>query len=170
MDSSNKQNLTPELKEIYDRVMNTAAKPITPQPAASTPSALKPSEAAVSPPAVSRPEAVPHAAPAATPEPVVDNPPSQDATTQAGGAAVGESNEFLSSVSPRPLQDIGVKAFSFSGKKVTATTADEATPAATPAAKKGGISKPILITLIGVFIVIWSVTWAIFLGLIKLGA
>lgn len=182
MDNSNKQNLTPELKEIYDRVMNTAAKPVVPVPPTGSKAATS-TIGATTPEAPKTPAAEkPLTATAATTPPVPINAPptlpdvaDQTATTQVGGDDAGSSGEFLSSVSPRPLQDIGVKSFSFSGKKVTATTADEINAKAAdqtagggvPQAKKG-ISKPILIALMFVFIIVWAVFWAVFLGLIKL--
>jgi hypothetical protein len=91
-----KTNLTPELKEIYDRVMNTTA----PQQAAPTPP--PPSIHADIPSPLNTPPAA---------APVIQMPtPAEDA---------------LSSTPARPVSEIDNKAFSFSGTAPTPPSAPQ---------------------------------------------
>lgn len=169
MDNTKKQDLTPELKEIYDRVMNTTAKAA---PAAPT-TPLTPPTATPAPemhPAEMHTTVAPTQPVETTPMQPTSQETQNPQMTDSGEQGATQGNEeFLSSAPARPLQDIGVKAFAYTGKKVTATTADAANAAAPPlqAASKKGISKPILIVLVFVFVVVWGVFWAVLLGLLK---
>lgn len=140
-------NLSPELKEIYDRVMNTSATPkpnVTPTPPTQTPpQADKPSH----------PENQPAhaAAPSEMPKPGISMPSIPDAADQA-----------LTSSPPRPASTVdGTKPFSFSG------TASTSKNDAKPGEKKSKISLPILIILGIAFIAVWGVFWLVMLGFIN---
>ena len=132
-----KQTLTPELKEIYDRVMNTqAANPVVPAPIANATQAppIQPANPA---------------SPFPLQSPV--NPVAQPAANEG----------FLSSVPPRPLTD--TKSFVFTGNKVTTQDKQSTVHAPSPAGKK--ISSKIIALIVGVVIIMWSVLWAMIFGL-----
>lgn len=178
MDS--KQNLTPELKEIYDRVMNTpaGAKSATAQPtvtAQPTTAPAPPTTHNGTPPPTA--SAIPAAPTMTPPTAAIPVPP---APTIAEATPPVDSSEYLSSAQPRPLQDIGTKPFSFSGKVVTATTADAvkpapnapastaaAQPATAPSAPKKGLSTPVVVVLFVAFALVWTFFWLVLLGFIK---
>lgn len=163
MDS--KQNLTPELKEIYDRVMNTPAGATGAAAAPTTPTSPNPVTGTVPPVNTTQ-----------TPPPAPAPIPAASAIPEATPAV--DSSEYLSSAQPRPLQDIGTKPFSFSGKVVTATTADApkpaanaptaaVQPAAASSAPKKGLSTPVVVVLFIAFALVWTFFWLVLLGFIK---
>ena len=130
-----KQALTPELKEIYDRVMNTqVAAPPQPQP--------------VTPPTVMGATQPPQ-----SPQPVISPTTTQVPPIQNEG--------FLSSVPPRPLTD--TKSFVFTGNKVTTTDKQSTTQAPLAASKK--MSNKIIAIIVGAIIIMWAVLWAMIFGL-----
>lgn len=99
MDGKKQTNLTPELKEIYDRVMNTSAGSKTP---------TAPSSLPTTPPAANNP-----LPPTPAPSPSISIP-----------TAPETADEALTSSPPRPVSAMdGTKPFSFSG---TAHTTEEA--------------------------------------------
>lgn len=141
-----KQNLTPELKQIYDRVMNTQVK--KPEPAAPV----------AAPTTTTAPNAAPQTpVAAANPNPTPTTAPQQP---QPGGN-VG-NNAFLSSTPPRPLT--GDKTFVFTGNKMTTAQGTTEVHAPGTVAKKK-ISPPILIAGIVVGVVVWALIWAKVFGL-----
>ena len=155
MDPKKQQNLTPELKQIYDRVMNTqVAKP---QGASQIPS--QPQTAA---PQTSIP---PQDASPASPPPPASAPTPSAPQTQAPAVPASPAS-FLSSMPARPITDTA-KSFTFSGKVDEKT--DEKTPHA-PAQEQKASGKKISGKMIGFLavglVVIWSLFWVKFFGLI----
>jgi len=155
-----KQNLTPELKQAYDRIMNTPAPtkniPVATQPGTAGPQAPTPTPPIPTPgPSVTPPTATPNtpiATPNTTPQPTPTHAP------------------FLSSIPPRPVTQTG--SFAFSDKKVQ--QAPTPTPAAHPGAVAGGtsavvvnkkLSGPIVAILIVVLVVVWTLFWAKFFNI-----
>ena len=129
-----KQALTPELKQIYDRVMNTQVAGKTPAGPSPTPTTNIPNTPP--PEASGQPNTAPLSNPAAAQTGVVPEPAAQP---------------FLSSVPPRPVAD--TKQFVFTGKKIE-----------TPNASMGGaqvqvngskkLSGKIIAVLVGVLIIL----------------
>ncbi len=192
-----KTNLTPELKEIYDRVMNTsgakaAATAGTPPLPTSAPSEQTPTSAP--PPAM--PVGVPPTStltpnlgmpaspslggsPSPTMPPPLGMPPAPTAPAGAppqpsplppmnGMPSLDSTAEqALSSTPARPVSEGNT--FSFSGT-AHQPPASPAVPGAAPVAgakKKSKISLPVLIVLGLVFIIVWGLFWAIIFGFIK---
>lgn len=156
---SKKTNLTPELKEIYDRVMNTQSakdKP-TPTPIAppsTTPPPLPPTNTPPLAPPMPHvpPQAVPSPAQSAQTIPSVQTP-AEDALTSSPARPVSEGNTFSFSgtVHNAPVdQKIKDKKGEVTGEK-----------------KKARLSLPILIALGIVFLIVWCVFWAVIFGFIK---
>ena len=145
------QNLSPDLKQIYDRVMNTpAAKPAPTAPAAMTPPAIPTTPPATASPDISRPT------PPAPPKPEVANP-SVIPQSPMANVAPPTSNDFLSSTPPRPLQgSVGVQSFSLGKDKKEETKIDDVKP------EKKGISRSLIIILGVVFFAAWTFFWVIF--------
>lgn len=154
-----KTNLTPELKEIYDRVMNTTA----PQKVTSTPPPVQPNVPAstpLSPPVHTDIPNPLNAPPAAIPAmPLM--PPSLN--TSLGGTTPAEN--ALSSTPARPVSEIDNKAFSFSGTAPTPPAVPQTDKAI--GKKESKMSLPVLIVIGIVFLVVWGVFWAIIFGFIK---
>lgn len=158
-----KQALTPELKQIYDRVMSTQ---VSGQQAAATTTPSTPQQTATTPPVVP-----------STPEPTttlgdlasVTTPPVATPVVPVSSAPVTPppapvDNTFLSSTPPRPLAD--TKPFVFSGKvEKPKEEAHNDTVHAQPATGKKMSSK-IIVMLVGVLVVVWGLFWAKFFGLI----
>ena|SRR3990172_8370433 len=131
-----KQELNPELKEIYDRVMNTQVKSeAQPQSAPSQPPPQAPQAPAAPPGTVWNP------AP----------PPSAEA----------KQDPFFSPPPQRSITD--TKPFVFTGNKVTTPQEPNASQSQTHTNKK--ISAPIIAVLVVVLIVVWALFWAKFFGL-----
>ena len=166
-----KTNLTPELKEIYDRVMNTSSGK-TAASAGTTPplptSAVVPP---VAPPTMPTPPTPsPLSAPGTMPTtPTLEMP----ATPNLGGSMMppigSPAEDALSSAPARPISEGNT--FSFSGTAqapAPASLVPGATPANTPGTKKKAkISLPVLIVLGLVFLIVWGLFWAIIFGFIK---
>jgi len=160
MPDSNKapQNLSPDLKQIYDRVMNTPAKggSVTPPP---------PSTPTSTPPPIATPTASPANPPqSVTVAPIVDNQPKPSAEInptippQPPMQSV-ENEPFLTSAPPRPLQrSVGVKSFALGKEKK-----EDSKPAiAGTATEKKGMSKVLIGILIGIFFIAWTFFWVVF--------
>lgn len=140
-------NLSPELKEIYDRVMNTSAAPKPSTPPTPPPHVEAPSSAHPTPPS----QALHETPPAPHTSAGITMPSLPDSADQA-----------LTSSPPRPVSIAdGTKPFSFSG------TASAPKEEAKPGGKKSGISLPILIVLGIAFIAVWGVFWLVILGFIN---
>lgn len=139
------QNLSPDLKQIYDRVMNTPAKGGTPTPTPPPPPPAAP--AAPSTPPVA-PESPKPAGVGINPA-ISSQPPMQNL----------ENEPFLTSAPPRPLQtSVGVKSFALGKeKKVDSSPA----PAGAKEEKKG-MSKVLIAILIGIFFAAWTFFWVVF--------
>ncbi len=138
---SKKQNLTPELKQIYDRVMNTQveAKPAT--GTAPTPQTPPPPAAA----------------------PITTTPPLNTATTtpEAPKSAMKITPPAGGVQAPGAATMNTDKPFVFSGNKVT-------TPQGTTSVKvegSKGVSGVVIAGLVVVLLVVWGVFWAKLLGL-----
>lgn len=143
MDGKKQTNLTPELKEIYDRVMNTSANS---KPATATQPPIPP------PTPINTPTTTPplHATP----------PPSPASSGLSMPSIPDAADSALTSSPPRPMSSVdGTKPFSFSG---TAHTADS-----NSTDKKKGISLPLLIVLGVAFVAVWAVFWLVILGFIN---
>ncbi len=146
------QNLSPDLKQIYDRVMNTPAKggatPTPPPPAQAAPVPPQPKTPATD--SQNPPSSVPAgqkvAAPSDNPS-IQPQPPIQSAET---------SQPFLTSAPPRPLQgSVGVKSFALGKDK-------KEEPKAQASGEKKGLSKTLIIILAVIFFVAWSFFWVVF--------
>lgn len=166
-----KTNLTPELKEIYDRVMNTSSGK-TAASAGTTPPL--PTSAVVPPvaqPAIPTPPTPsPLLAPGTMPATLTLEMP---ATPNLGGSMMppigSPAEDALSSTPARPVSEGNT--FSFSGTAqapAPASIVPGATPANNPGTKKKAkISLPVLIVLGLVFLIVWGLFWAIIFGFIK---
>lgn len=145
MDPKKQQNLTPELKQIYERVMNTQVKKDEPQaPAPQSTSSTTPPPAA----------------------PTIPVATSSTPTTPTVPQAPAQNEAFLSSVPPRPITDSS-KPFVFTGKAPKPeehAQQPSGSPSATPTKSKK-ISTPIIAVLVIVLVVVWGVFWAKLLGL-----
>ena len=153
---SKKTNLTPELKEIYDRVMNTQSakgKPVpTPTTAPVSTPPPPPMPPTNTPPVVPPiPQVLPQPAPSQAEPPTLT--PAEDALTSSPARPVSEGNTFSFSgtVHNAPV-DKKIK-----DKKVEAA-GDK---------KKARLSLPILIALGVVFLIVWCIFWAVIFGFIK---
>lgn len=143
-----KSNLTPELKEIYDRVMNTTATPKTPPKAPTVPPAPK----------------------ADTQAPAMN---SLNPTPTANAASLNSqqptpAEDALTNTPARPLSSQNT--FSFSGKAEPMPEAPSVSLDETVGKKKKNqmkLSLPILIVLGIAFIVVWGLFWAVMFGIIK---
>lgn len=137
---SKTKGMTPELKEIYERVMNTPVKSITP----------------LQPPSAASPQipATPLVSPAASTHPV------PEASGVAGVVSpISQMNQpFLSSLPPRPITD-GSKPFAFSGKKNPIEHVLTPSQTNAPAAQKQSILKTFVIPGIILFLVGYIVFW-----------
>lgn len=189
------KNLSPELKAIYDRVMNTkittrpqeAAPAIPgeqtqepaqeqpaspPQPTVNTP--LLRTEVIETPPSPpQQPTAEPvamQAAPAmpqeASPQPAKS---SVDLSPIEPESAPPSSQGFLSSLPPRPLNSLSQEPFVFTAGKTDQPKNDKNEATAQPAEKTpsagGKISSKIIIGLLVVFLGVYSLFWAKMFGL-----
>ncbi len=167
---SKKTNLTPELKEIYDRVMNTSAstqaqpkataeplQPATPPPPTGTtapsPATPQPTVSATPPPPTVS------AQPAATP---VMPPPSSPSMPPMPGTA----EDALSNTPPRPISEGNTFSYSGSTPSSSVMNAPQAAEAKAPKGKFK-LTMPLLIGIGVVFIAVWGVFWAIIFGFIK---
>ncbi len=137
------QNLSPDLKQIYDRVMNTPAKtPATPPPPSTNP-----------PVAQTPPATIPETKqgtiqqnPATENPTVLPQPPMETPTAQ---------EPFLTSTPPRPpVESTGIKSFSLNNLGDNKNKNVEG-------AKKG-ISKTLIIILGIIFFVAWTFFWIVF--------
>lgn len=164
-----KTNLTPELKEIYDRVMNTSnTSQVTPK---ATAEPLQPSVAPIGAPNAPSPT-VPQPV-AATPQPSVSAQPAATAPVMPPPTASpsmppmpGTAEDALSNTPPRPIAEGNT--FSFSGSAPSSSIMNAPQAAAAKAPKgKFKLSIPVLIAIGIVFIVVWGVFWAIIFGFIK---
>lgn len=187
MDQKSQKNLSPELKAIYDRVMNTkvSSRPQTPtaQPQQAAQPSNNPSAKPIlkteiisntplpaAPPQTENPapQQAQHAPettsqPSAIPEPQPSNAPDLSPIE----APSDQSGPFLSSLPPRPLNSMSDQPFVFTGGKTTSTPPKE-TPQPdqkneTPQTDaKGGnrLSSKIIIGLLVVFLVVYSLFWA----------
>lgn len=165
MDNKKQANLSPELKEIYDRVMNTSSPQAT-----SSEKGTAPQTTVASPPPPTSPPSSPLStppppaptAPKMTPPPLPDTP---EATPESA----------LSSTPPRAISDIGSKPFSFSGtakplapvKEEVKAEKKEGEENVTEEKKKSSFSMPLLIGLGVLFIAVWGIFWAVLLGIIE---
>lgn len=158
-----KKNLKPELKEIYERVMNTKATARTSTPAEQTPHTPQPSNEKNSE------QPTPAAAPAPQP---VSTPPSEPFLASSAPRAINDSSGFVFSSHGKNLPQKEDKV----EKKEPAPPAQEVKKEATPekdpekksatADKKKSNLLPIVLVLMAVFIGIYTVFWAFFLGII----
>lgn len=149
-----KQDLTPELKQIYDRVMNTQVANKTPAGLNSTPA----TPISNSPPTTQVPSTnTTNTQWQSAATPLVNPTISQPATTPES-----VSQPFLSSVPPRPITE--TKPFVFTGKKIeTSNASPEGNQVQANGSKK--MSGKIIAASVGVLIILWSVFWAKFFGL-----
>ncbi len=146
-----KQDLTPELKEIYDRVMNVQvpAGDKNAAPTAGVTAAPTPSDHPVVAPTIQ----------AQTPHETEPTP--QPAASNLSEPAGAKSDPFLPSAQPRPLTDD--KSFVFTGNKIT--TPQGSTETHTGAHPQKKISTPIIAAGVIVGVVIWALVWAKIFGI-----
>lgn len=165
-----KTNLTPELKEIYDRVMNTKGTPVS-AAGGSLPVSQNPAGGSVPPPLPATPGPVTPLPPAASSQmPSIGDIPAPQAAVATPQMAqtpemppLGGAEQALTSTPARPISEGNT--FSFNGGSVKPAPA--AAQASDTTKKKAKISLPILVVLGLAFIVVWGVFWAIVLGLIQ---
>lgn len=188
---SKKTNLTPELKEIYDRVMNTSSAP-QPTPTVPTTPASPTSGAPTTLNSLSGQPIVADAMPAnplnpptlpISPIPPVAGPSTSGITAPAESAGLPSmpsmpaspdtmaglptpAEQALTNTPARPISEGNT--FAFNGTVKNETPANGAQPAAgAVVAKKAKISLPILIILGIALIAVWGVFWALILGIIQ---
>lgn len=151
MDDTNK-NLSPDLKQAYDRVMNIPVGGTTP-PSPAAPQAIPPAPTIPVPgPSITPPISGLSQTPPSSPPPVTE--PSAPPQSE------GPHTPFLSSVPPHPVSETGT--FVFSDKKGV-NPAPAAHPDAVSVAKSGTkLSGPIIAVLITVLVIVWTVFWAKF--------
>lgn len=157
-----KQDLTPEMKQIYDRVMNTQVnKPQTPPSVSQTQPASPLSELNTS--QLSTPP-IPESQSTTAPQEAIQTPPVSPATptAQAAPDSSSESEAFLSSVPPRPVTDN--QSFAFSNNKVTTGTSSAPAPQVSNTSQKK-FSTPVIAFGMIVLVVVWAVVWAKIFGL-----
>lgn len=147
-----KQELNPELKEIYDRVMNTQVKnEAQPQSALSQP--LPQAQQA---PLQSQPANPDPFAPSTTPV----KQPGSFANAQSGPTAVSFPSHGPLAPQERTAQ---FAPFVFTGNKVTTAQEPNTSQSQTHTNKK--ISGPIIAVLVVILLVAWALFWAKFFGL-----
>ena len=134
-----KQELNPELKEIYDRVMNTQVK------------------------SESQPQSTPSQTPPATPQAPTAPPPPAGQIPLRGATAEASQDPSLSSAPVRPLVD--TKPFVFTGNKVT-TQQEPHTSQSQMFSTPKRVSGPVIAVLVVILIVVWALFWAKIFGLI----
>lgn len=170
MDPKN-QNLKPELKEIYDKIMSTPVNPGTPPSGQATstmtmppPTPEPPSIPTTPPPApsmqsVGDPVSIMSSTPA-TPPPPPPIMPSFDApspTSEASNPSVNPPE--MSAPIGAPQGNLDSKGFVFSGGQTSSFTPSGSETAITPKKGLGKISGKLLTLLIIVFIVTYTVVW-----------
>ncbi|KKQ96068.1 MAG: hypothetical protein A3C27_01450 [Candidatus Levybacteria bacterium RIFCSPHIGHO2_02_FULL_39_36] len=149
-----KKNLTPELKQIYDRVMNTQVK--KPENPTETPSGP------ITNPVPSPIEANVTPSPLPSQEPIQQPSPNPAAPSPINTAPTNEA--FLSSVPPRPLTD--TKPFVFTGNKISSPQVKTETGNQAHVSQNKKLSGKIVAMFVVVLIVIWTLIWAKFFGLL----
>lgn len=164
MDPKN-QNLKPELKEIYDKIMSTPTGSGTPQanPAPSQtvvyPSPAPVSEPSTPPPAPTMPSVdEPTSTPSTPPPPPVT--PMFDAplpTSEASNPSVNPPE--MSAPIGSPQSNLDSKGFVFSGGQTSSFTPSGSETAATPKKGLGKISGKLLTLLIIAFIITYTIIW-----------
>lgn len=162
MDPKKQQNLTPELKQIYERVMNTQVSPNTPTAPPAQTTATNPAMQTATPtmpqPMQSQPvPEIPTMPPAANPtvQPVTGNPMQNPTPTQDLG---GIAQKPLSA-NPQP--------FTFSNKAPSPTqAANPNQPFAATIKPKKKMSSMIIGVLVVVLIAVWTLFWIKFFKLI----
>lgn len=149
-----KKSLKPELKDIYEKVMSTktGSRPAAP---VSSPTQIK----------TPTPPTAAAAKQTATQSPVQQSTP-----------AASNQEPFLSGTSPRPVTNMDAFVFSNHGKKADKPEkkiekkAETVTPKAevksSESNQKSSKLYPVLVASMFIFIVLWTVFWAIFLGVI----
>ena len=166
MDPKNKQqNLTPELKQIYERVMNTT---VSPNPKPPTPSApVTPSQIPtpmMTGPTEATPTPVPPGPDQSAANPAAQAPTAPPPAQQVPSPAQPQNYE---SVPPRPLTNAGAQPFVFSAKAPTAAQTGNTPQTFASAAKpKKKMSNAVIGALVLVLIVVWSLFWVKFFKLI----
>jgi hypothetical protein len=144
-----KQSLTPELKQIYERVMNT------PLPAQSPPASTVPTPAKVSSPVV------PVSQPVSEPAHVVTPPSAVPQPSMAATHTVVASPGITVHPAAPSVGASSTKTFVFTGSAASSTPAH--TPAAahqTGVAKKGGFLNPKIMIFAGIaFFLIYAAVW-----------
>lgn len=172
---SKKTTLTPELKEIYDRVMNTtgASQPQKPAPADPTPPSSSPPpitlnqlDPAKTPPPVLTPPPRIDPMPQALQNPTIPPPPAPASPQM---PSLSPADQALTNTPLKPVTDGNTFAFNGATTDPKQQQAPQAPQANAPAPekKKSKISLPILIAVGAVFLIVWGVFWAVFLGIIN---
>ena len=154
-----KQDLNPELKQVYDRVMNTKVAAQGNAPSEQTAPGTPP------PPSVApNPQNPLGAAPGSTsPQTSQENTPQSPpgASPMQGSAQAPvqgtPQNQFLSSAPPRPVAG-GTGSFVFTGNKVI--TPQGGAQAQKTGGGKGLFSSKIILLLVLILIAVWGVLWA----------
>ncbi len=151
MDQTKKQNLTPELKQIYDRVMNTQVQAKAATPAPTTPSAPAVGQMPVNGMQTATPPIA--TSTNAAPNPMPTQPKSAMKFTPPAGGATS---------SPIAGQD---KSFVFTGNKMTTPQAGGSTIKVQTGAGGKRMPSVAIAGLVVVLLVVWGVFWAKLLGL-----
>lgn len=162
MDPKKQQSLTPELKQIYERVMNTQVSPNTPpaapvQTATPTPSPVTPPVSAPVTPSQPMPSQPVPEIPTAPPvtQPIANNPaPNSTPAQNLGGIA-----QKPLSANPQP--------FTFSNKAPSPTqAANPNQPFSATTKPKKKMSGMIIGALVVVLVAVWTLFWIKFFNLI----
>lgn len=140
------QDLSPDLKQIYDRVMNASAQgSTTPQPPSTPTTVATPQAESVKP---STPQ---------TPNNSQPTMPSVPPASPTPPTPTAPQEPFLTSAAPRPLQgSVGVKSFSINKDD------KEKNNAVKPGGEKKGLSKNLIIVLGIIFFGFWTFFWVVF--------
>lgn len=182
MDQKSQKNLSPELKAVYDRVMNTkisarpgapAPIPVGPRPATQNAPipAVKPllqtevisdaQQTATEPAPLQKPEQV------TAPQVVQEPKPATAPDLSPIEPSQDSSSTFLSSLPPRPLNSISDQPFVFTGGKSTSPDPkkeepkeEQKTDATAAQAAPSKVSGKIIMGLLVVFLVVYSLFWA----------
>lgn len=175
-----KQNLNPDLKQIYEKIMNTPVKPLGQNAPTNPTTTPPPTQTPVTPTATSTPAPL-QMSPAPTPvtppaaAPVMAKAPAPVAsptipTTPSVPSNQTVNSNLFASVPPRAVGNTAPFVFA-SGKTQTPKVTTPAPAQGIAPAKKGGISKGILLIPIGlIFLAAYTVFWMAIFGLLDLKA
>lgn len=159
-----KKNLTPELKQIYERVMNTPAGARTNPNAQTQPQAQTPVTASPAPIQASQTAQTPPISQSTQPQMPPIPAPTGPSVTPSQTTLPPQPAQGVSFAAPQPVNPSG--SFVFTGKNNnTASPAPTPIAGQTMATKSGKkLSSPIIAILVGVLMIAWGIFWAKIFG------